>query len=60
MEHGWLVRGMQLIDPTLVLSLTCDQAVFFSPVYCLTKNLNSIAFCDSWRAKPETDIKNLS
>ena len=25
MEHGWLVSGAQLIDPTLVLSLTFDN-----------------------------------
>ncbi|MFL5659781.1 MAG: hypothetical protein ACJ8BW_00350 [Ktedonobacteraceae bacterium] len=31
MEHGWLVSGAQLIDPTLVLSLAPDLAVFFSP-----------------------------
>ncbi len=38
MEHSWLVSGAQLIDPTLVLSLTFDLAVFFSPGHCLTKN----------------------
>src|SRR5712692_2238544 len=31
MEHGWLVSGAHLIDPTLVLSLAPDLAVFFSP-----------------------------
>jgi hypothetical protein len=31
MEHGWLVSGAQLIDPTLVLSLVPDRAVFFYP-----------------------------
>ena len=31
MEQGWLVSGAQFIDPTLVLRLTFDLAVFFSP-----------------------------
>jgi hypothetical protein len=33
------VNGAQLINLTLLLSLTFDLAVFFSPVHCLTKNL---------------------
>jgi hypothetical protein len=53
MEHGWLVSDAQLIDPTLVLSLTFDLAVFFSPVHCLTKNLPrrlaQLAIRNSWR-----------
>ena len=53
MEHGWLVSGAQPIDPTLVLSLAPDLAVFFSPVHCLTKNLprrlTQLAIRNSWR-----------
>jgi len=53
MEHSWLVSGAQLIDPTPLLSLTFDLAVFFSPVHCLTKNLPrllaQLAIRNSWR-----------
>ena len=31
MEQSWPVSGAQFIDPTLVLRLTFDLAVFFSP-----------------------------
>lgn len=29
MEHGWLVSGVRIIDPTIVLGLSPDQPVFY-------------------------------
>ena len=31
MEHSWLISGAVIIDPTLVLEITPNQAVFFYP-----------------------------